>query len=234
MQRTFVQEATFASRAAALGYLLLTAMGGAALAQATTGAIDSTSALAQAAAKDEMPPPGGCTPIGLTVSGEIVFPFQCKDFIERQKAIVPRPAVAQEQPRATDDKPAATDDKPAVPDDKPAAAERKPMALDEKPAVPETKPADAAEKPAAPEERPVATAEKPAAVEEKPAVNQADSAASEPSQPATQPGEKIPLPRRADQKRTQLAMDPMCKRFRSYNPAAGTYKGFDGRMRPCK
>jgi hypothetical protein len=35
---------------------------------------------------DDGPPPGGCTPIGVTVSGEIVFPMTCKDFIERHKA----------------------------------------------------------------------------------------------------------------------------------------------------
>jgi hypothetical protein len=35
---------------------------------------------------NEEPPPGGCMPIGITVSGEVVFPFQCKDFIDRHKA----------------------------------------------------------------------------------------------------------------------------------------------------
>jgi len=35
---------------------------------------------------DDGPPPGGCTPIGVTVSGEIVFPMTGKDFIERHKA----------------------------------------------------------------------------------------------------------------------------------------------------
>jgi len=49
---------------------------GAALAQ-TTGSTgpDSTG-------KDKVPP-GGCLPIGVTASGEIVFPFTCKAFIER-------------------------------------------------------------------------------------------------------------------------------------------------------
>ncbi|MCA1454154.1 BA14K family protein [Bradyrhizobium sp. BRP22] len=31
-------------------------------------------------------PPGGCMPIGLTASGEIVFPIQCKELIERHRA----------------------------------------------------------------------------------------------------------------------------------------------------
>jgi hypothetical protein len=33
-------------------------------------------------------PPGGCMPIGLTASGEIVFPIQCKELIERHRAAV--------------------------------------------------------------------------------------------------------------------------------------------------
>jgi BA14K-like protein len=200
MKRTFVQEAILARRAVALGYLFLAVTSGAALAQTTTGAVNQGQDPAQAAAKDDMPPPGGCTPIGLTVSGEIVFPFSCKDFIERHKAMAPNAAFAQEPSRVAEDKPAVTEDKPA----------------------------------AAPEEKPAAAPEKPAAVDNKPAVKQTESAAPEVSKPATRPSEPVPLPKRAEQKRTQLAMDPMCKHFRSYNPTAGTYKGFDGRMRPCK
>ena len=33
------------------------------------------------------PPPGSCKPIGVTASGEIVFPMTCKDFIEQHKAL---------------------------------------------------------------------------------------------------------------------------------------------------
>jgi BA14K-like protein len=233
MKRRFVLSAVFARRAAALGYVLLTMTSGAALAQ-TTGAIDPSPAPAQAAAKDDMPPPGGCTPIGLTVSGEIVFPFSCKDFIERQKAMLPKATVMQEQPGVAEDKAAATEDKPAAVEDKPVAAEDKPAAVEEKPAAPEEKSAAGTETPAALEEKPTVTAEQPAAMEEKPAAKQTESAVPELSGPPTRPGEKIPLPKRAAQKPAQLAMDPLCKHFRSYNPAAGTYKGYDGRMRPCK
>ncbi|MGA7810935.1 BA14K family protein [Bradyrhizobium sp.] len=196
-----------------------------------------------------MPPPGGCTPIGLTVSGEIVFPFACKGFIERQKAMAPPSAAAQEQRQAAQDQPTAVDGKPAVADDNPATAPDKPAAMPEqpaaaldkpagvedKPAAQEEKPAATAEQPVVPDQKPAATAEKSAVPDEKPAATQTGSAAPELSRPeAIRPGETIPLPRRAEQKRTQLAMDPMCKHFRSYNPGAGTYKGFDGRMRPCK
>jgi hypothetical protein len=38
-------------------------------------------------------------PIGLTVSGEMVFPFQCKEFIERHrgKAVEQKPAAVEEK-----------------------------------------------------------------------------------------------------------------------------------------
>jgi hypothetical protein len=56
---------------------VLLGMGGAGVAQTSDP---------QPRSADDGPPPGGCTPIGLTVSGEIVFPMTCKDFIERHKA----------------------------------------------------------------------------------------------------------------------------------------------------
>jgi hypothetical protein len=41
-------------------------------------------------------------PIGLTASGEIVFPIQCREFIERQrgKAVEQNPAAVEEKPAA--------------------------------------------------------------------------------------------------------------------------------------
>ena len=59
---------------------LLSVMSGAALAE-TTGAVNPSSTPAQPSANEDVPP-GGCMPIGLTSSGEIVFPIQCKEFIE--------------------------------------------------------------------------------------------------------------------------------------------------------
>src|SRR5437879_8603819 len=80
--------------------LLLTLTGGAALAQ-TTGTVDPSPAPAEPSMKEDVPP-GGCMPIGLTASGEIVFPIQCKEFIERQRE------------KAVEQKPAAVEDKPAA------------------------------------------------------------------------------------------------------------------------
>jgi hypothetical protein len=61
--------------------------------------------------KDEVPP-GGCTPIGVTVSGEIVFPFTCKGFLERRRGPIedPKPAAQAEKPA-----PAEKAETPAAP-----------------------------------------------------------------------------------------------------------------------
>src|ERR1700736_764815 len=60
-------------------------------------------------------PPGGCMPIGLTASGEVVFPIQCKEFIERQRG------------KAVEGKPAASEEKAAVSEEKPAVVEATPV-----------------------------------------------------------------------------------------------------------
>jgi len=76
--------------------LALTAIAGTAFAQ-TMGSVEPRSG--QPPDKDGVPP-GGCMPIGLTASGEIVFPFACRALIERQRG-----AVDQQKPAARDEKP---------------------------------------------------------------------------------------------------------------------------------
>lgn len=75
-----------------LSVFLLTVTSSAALAQ-TTGTVNPSRAPAEPSVKEDVPP-GACMPIGLTASGEIVFPIQCKEFIERQrgKAVEQKPA----------------------------------------------------------------------------------------------------------------------------------------------
>ena len=307
--RLFVLPATTGWCARVLCSAFLLTVSSTAFAQ-TTGAVGPSPAPAdEPAAKPEMPPPGGCTPIGVTVSGEIVFPFQCKDFIERMKSSSQRPvppekpAVADGMPSpasqkfpvaedksSSDDKPVMTDEKETAPPDKPAVAEQppapaeqkpaeqppvveqkpvvvdanpaapepkpvaaeanpaapepKPVAAETNPAAPEPKPVAAEAKPAAPESKPVAAEEKPAAPEQKPVANAvvspSPSAAVEDSSPAIKPGEKIPLPRRAaDRTKEPRAKElkvtaALCTHFRSYNAAAGTYKDFSGKIRPCR
>ena len=70
-------------------------------------------------------PFGGCEPIGMTASGELVFPLDCKKVIKKPAAA----PVAEDKPPG-DDKTASTDAKPNPPsqaavDDTPAAAETK-------------------------------------------------------------------------------------------------------------
>jgi BA14K-like protein len=65
-----------------LSALLLLLMSNAALAQ-TTGTLNPTPS--PDAPKQDVPP-GGCMPIGMTASGEIVFPLQCRAIIDRERA----------------------------------------------------------------------------------------------------------------------------------------------------
>ena len=76
--------------------LALTAIAGTAFAQ-TMGSVEST--YERQPDKDGMPP-GDCMPIGLTASGEIVFPFACNALIERQRGAVDalKPAARDERP----------------------------------------------------------------------------------------------------------------------------------------
>jgi hypothetical protein len=114
---------------------LLSVMSGAALAE-TTGAVNPGSAPAQPSVNEDVPP-GGCMPIGLTTSGEIVFPIQCKEFIERHRG------AAVEQKPALEQKPAAVEAKPAGEEQRPAAVEKKSAAKQSESVAPEdSKPAN--------------------------------------------------------------------------------------------
>jgi len=46
-------------------------------------------------AKTDSVPVGGCMPIGLTARGDLVFPMQCRELIERERGPVP-----EQQPQA--------------------------------------------------------------------------------------------------------------------------------------
>jgi BA14K-like protein len=165
--------------------VLVSVMSGAALAQ-TTGAVNPGAAPAQPSVDVDVPP-GGCMPIGLTSSGEIVFPIQCKEFIEqhRGKDVEQKPAAVVEQ--------------------KPAAVEQKPAAVEDKPAVGQSE-----------------------------AVTPVTPVAPENSQPADKPLETVPMPKRAERKLREHASSNSCQHYRTYDPASGTYRGYDGRVRPCR
>jgi hypothetical protein len=93
-------------RAGAVCLALLGLTSGAALSQ-TIGSENPKTAPADVPA-----PAADCQPIGLTGSGEVVFPFQCKDFIERRKNANQKNAVEGHQnPAAADKKGDGTEEK---------------------------------------------------------------------------------------------------------------------------
>jgi hypothetical protein len=163
---------------------LLAVTSGAAFAQ-TTGTVDPSPAPAETSKEDV--PPGGCMPIGLTASGEIVFPIQCKEFIERQRG---------------------------------QAVEQKPTVVEERPGV--SLPA---------------WANSDALVKSAPAAKPSEGAAPENSKPAIKPAETVPLPNRVEHEPRERAVGPDdgygCQRYRTYDPASGTYTGYDGRRHSC-
>jgi BA14K-like protein len=213
MKRLLSSQTSPACRAGVLGCVLLAVMSCAALAQ-TTGAVSPKPAPAEPPVKEE-PAPGGCMPVGVTASGEIVFPFQCKEFIELH--------------RAANRQPAAEENQPTTPDQKPDAAEEKTLAkqsaVTEKPTIAEVKPAAA-------EEKPVTAEKKPAAAETETTARQEESVAPENSKPATEPVGPVPLPRRVERER--VVGPPGCPNFRTYDPASGTYRTFDGQRHQCR
>ena len=231
MKHLLAFQSGLACRAGALGCVLLAVTSGAALAQ-TTGAVNPKPAQVEPSVTEE-PPPGGCMPIGLTASGEIVFPFQCKAFIERQKAADQKPAAAENM------KPAAVEQKPDAAEDKTGA---KQPAATETSAIAEVKPAAADDKPAAAEKKAAAAEEKPVAVEEKTAAKQQDRMAPDTSKPATEPLDPVPLPRRAErtersgraERAERIVGPPGCTHFRTYDSASGTYRTYEGRRRECR
>ncbi|BAM90584.1 conserved hypothetical protein [Bradyrhizobium oligotrophicum S58] len=113
-------------------------------------------------------PFGGCEPIGLTASGELVFPLDCKKLIKKP-AEAP---VAADDPATAEDRTASTDARPAVPSQ--SAAADKPAAADAKPAASET----AAVTPAPAEPKPAAAADKPEAAHKAVSLDPAAAATS--------------------------------------------------------
>jgi len=159
MQPLVVQTA-LGRRAAVLCCVFLVVLSGAVLAQ-STDTVNPSSAPAEPAAKEDVPA-GGCMPIGLTASGEIVFPIQCREFIERERG-------------------RTVEQRPAAPEENSAA--KQPEAV-----APESS-------------KPAATAEVPVRVEH-------------------QPGDRV-------------GKSDDCTHYRTYDPVSGTYRGYDGRRRPC-
>jgi hypothetical protein len=81
----------------------------------------SQAAQAQQPRKQDDVPPGGCTPIGLTASGEMVFPLLCRALLEQQRG-----PISQELPTAISKQDAAVtaSKQESTTTDSPAAASK--------------------------------------------------------------------------------------------------------------
>lgn len=200
MKRLLALPIGFASRICALCSVLLMLTSAAALAQSADAA-NPPPTPTQPSVKDEAT--GGCEPIGLTASGEIVFPFRCKDVVERQRAAAPKPA----------------EPTPAVADAATSAVQAK---LPEKPQE---------KLQAKPQVKPVATAPKAAAVQTAGAVA-AKTAASQPAGAAPANAKPAAPPVNAAAHDHAMGPSG-CTLFRSYDAASATYLGFDGQRHPC-
>src|ERR1700678_677724 len=106
--------------------VLLFLMRGPVLAQ-TTGTVNPSATPAESSGKEDVPP-GGCMPIGLTASGELVFPIQCSELIEQQrgKAVERKPAGVEEKPVGLEGKPVGLEEKPVGVEEKRVGVEEKP------------------------------------------------------------------------------------------------------------
>ena len=206
---------------------------------------------------DDGPPPGGCTPIGVTVSGEIVFPMTCKDFIERHKAkdrastaaeAETKPPEASKAPDAVEaDKALTTGEASKAADalqaDKASATgeatNRAPAKADVSgaPAAAEASTAPTAADPGKPDEndaKPAAAAKAAADAAAPPGTRQAAvaPATEDTVKSSAEPATTAALSKRT-RTRNRVAGSPGCTRFRTYDAASATYRDFGGHRRSC-
>jgi hypothetical protein len=197
--------------------------------------------------------PGTCKPIGMTASGELVFPLDCWDFVARQKFLGLRFAPSQSNlPFASDSQPLATETRPILKDTKSkeerSAADvgrsveqvEEPTGSNQTPAANQTMPLVTGKQTATDDGRLSAAETKPVTPEQQPTHEQTEPLLSnvaipESDEPATMPAEKAALPRQVENRsRERVKGLPQCVHFRSYDSASGTYRDFTGRTRLCQ
>jgi hypothetical protein len=207
---------------------------------------------------EDKPRPDGCKPIGLTVSGEVFFPMECRELIERYKTISQgvapskadeiRRAVVKDSPLGSAEQLEALKGR-SISDTKTSTAGAKSTAAaaDTTPSVTNSVPTEG--KPTALETGPdkaepgsnaVGTKtgasnadDKFNAVDEKSSADRpVDMASDEHNAVAGMP-KNIPLPRPSRRDRVS-AQAPNCTHFRSYNARSATYRDFSGKTRPCR
>ena len=180
----------------------------------------------RAESSEDGPPPGGCNPVGVTASGEIVFPMTCKEFIERYKAADRNSTASQRKPasvdasKAPDAVEASKTPDVIAPGKEPSTA----GANNRAPTMAKSDEKDARSAEAkAPADQATLTVTKQIAAS--PASVDVDKSSAE---PATAAGVS-----KRTRARNRLAGSPGCTRFRTYDAASGTYRDFSGQRRSC-
>lgn len=220
-----------------------------------SGACVAQSSDPQPRSSDDGPPPGGCTPIGITVSGEIVFPMTCKDFIERHKAADRAATAAEAKPAAAQASKAPDAVEPARAPPAAAEASKASAAVEtgnaqttgeagRAAATAEFSPSQAAvearKAPTTPDSAKAsgqndakpAEAKAPADEAVQPVTKQAAVAVegADTVKPVSDPATTAALSKRG---RARLAGASDCTKFRTYNAASRSYRDFNGQRRPC-
>lgn len=240
----------------ACGVVLFQVACGAALAGTADAPSPSVAPASAGEAAKDSSPFGGCEPLGMTASGELVFPLECRHVLHK----------TSETPLATDDKAGAAGEAPAegkssdlkaaVPDDKAAVLPEKSSSAD-KPAVADTKSAAVEAKP---DGKPAATsaapgkavvADKGAAAEEKAIEQPAEKAGSKKASrhavkaaalaavgakqvAMAKPAQSAAASHVENKAPVRTAGMPACMHFRSYNPTSKSYLAFDGHTYACR
>jgi hypothetical protein len=207
----------------------------------------------RAQSSEDGPPPGGCNPIGVTASGDIVFPLTCKDFLERYKAADRASSAAETKPATAEpskaptaveaDKAATTAEASKAPtameaDKAPTTAEasKAPTAVeaDKAPTTSGANKAPTMADPRKPDEEDAkpAAAQAPADEAAPPAIKQATVAPAHTVNSSVEPATTAAVSKRT-RARSGFAGSPGCTRFRTYDAASGTYRDYGGRRRSC-
>lgn len=189
--------------------------------------------------KADEPPPGGCLPIGVTASGEVVFPFLCKGFLERSRtASAPQPKRASEQPASVGLAPSpegklatakpedsAPETGRSTPDPKAASA---PQPIEQPKPVAE-QPASSAPSPGAEGKMATAKSEDSAAESGQSTSNQVDTVSSIP--PLNPPSKPLSAKER---RKLRLGSAADCTHYRTFDPSTKSYRDFSGQRHPCR
>jgi hypothetical protein len=223
MKRLSALPTGFASRICAMCSVVLMLTSAVALAQSTDAA---NSPPAPPSAPDEAST--GCDPIGLTASGEVVFPFRCKGVIELQRAAATKPA---------DPKPDAAAVASAVQQKPQQKLQAHPVAGSAKTAAhpASVAPTNAKPAPRSPKSADARSANAKSANARSADAKSGETEAAETEAVDTKSVETTKGTQQVAGAAHERGVGPSgCTQFQSYNAVTATYLGFDGQRHPCR